>query len=507
MAFVTRSLEFINGLDRPSPALQKVLISLFMVAIGAVLGALLTSSREVVLLTFSVLVFLVILPLIVGRPLNGLLLLLFFTPFIEQWVEIPMGAGLPDLSFSRLVVAFVTIFMLARAATGKFRFAGPLSFTEVCIIATTLGIMLSAFISENPNQVIQQTITRHFVPLYTFFLARHLVRSKADLHRVFWTISLFGAVAAIYAVYETFTGHILFYAKELNVTELRTELTEDLYLLRGLLGLAANFGRVFLVSIPLSFYLFFEDKRLNRRALLMLLLMVQFYGMFLTYNRTSWYTLMIGLFVMQLVYPQFRKLYLVLVFVAAIVLFATWNQVNDSAASDRLTERTEDYNGRSPRWEAAFNMWQARPVTGWGYGRFEHESGRFRTDGLRENFRAIENDFLVIMVGSGLIGFLPYVLFLLAPLVNSIRLFFRVRTPDWPGFIKRETIAVYWVVLLCFLIGSYSQIQNEAIVKMLPFAVAGAVIGAHQHLLNASPLKKTIAGAQPSTVPANAPAE
>jgi hypothetical protein len=57
------------------------------------------------------------------------------------------------------------------------------------------------------------------------------------------------------------------------------------------------------------------------------------------------------------------------------------------------------------------------------------------------------------------------------------------------------------------LIGSYSQIQNEAIVKMLPFAVAGAVIGAHQHLLNASPLKKTIAGAQPSTVPANAPAE
>ncbi len=507
MAFVTRSFEFINGLGKPSSVLQKVLISLCMVAIGAVLGVALTASREAVLLTLSVLVFLVILPLIVIRPLNGLLLLLFFTPFIEQWVEIPMGAGLPDLSFSRLTIAFITIFMLARAATGRFRFAGPLSFTEICIIATTLGIMLSAFISEKPNQVIQQTISRHFVPLYMFFLARHLVRSKADLHKVFWVIGLFGAVAAIYAVYESFTGHILFYAKEIDVTELRTELTEDLHLLRGLLGLAANFGRVFLVSIPISFYLFFEDKRLNRRALLVLLLIVQFYGMYLTYNRTSWYTLMFGLFVMQFVYPQFRKLYLALVFVAAVVLFATWNQVNDSAASDRLTERTEDYNGRSPRWEAAFNMWQARPLFGWGYGRFEHESGRFRTDGSRENFRAIENDFLVIMVGSGLVGFLPYVLFLLATLVNSIRLFFRARAPDWSGFIKRETIAVYWVVLLCFLIGSYSQIQNEAIVKMLPFAVAGAVVGTHQHLLSTSKSKKTLTGAQPRVVPATAPLE
>ena len=78
---------------------------------------------------------------------------------------------------------------------------------------------------------------------------------------------------------------------------------------------------------------------------------------------------------------------------------------------------------------------------------------------------------------------MPYLLFLLVPLVNSVRLFFKARAPNWSGFIKPETIAVYWVVILAFAIGSYTQIQTQVVVKMIPFVTAGAVVGTHERWL------------------------
>lgn len=464
-----------------------ILIILITVGIGAGLGFLLASSREVVELTLSILTIFLAFLLVVRHPLNGLLSLFILMPFIEQWVEIPMGAGLPDLSFSRFTIAFLAVFMLARAAIGQFKFVTPIGIIEFCIIATTLGVISVAPLSIKPNQTIVVGISRHLTPLIMYFFAKNLVRDKKDLDKVFWAIAIFGFLAAVYAVYEVSTGHILFVSKDTDVSSLRTEFAGDIYLIRGLLGLAANFGRTFLSSIPVTFYLLFENKRPESKVILAGMVVVQFVAMFLTHNRTSWLALMIALFVLQLFYPQFRKLYLVIVFVAAIVLAATWEQVNQSAiVEERLntdSEEAESFNGRTPRWQAAFNMWKAKPIRGWGYGHFDLVSGRYRTDGSRKNLKSFENDFLRVLVGTGLVGFLPYLIFMVMPLIKSIGLFFRARAPDWTGFIKPESIAVYWVVLFGFAVGSYTQVVTQPITKIYPFAIAGAVIGTHEYWL------------------------
>ena len=214
------------------------------------------------------------------------------------------------------------------------------------------------------------------------------------------------------------------------------------------------------------------------------MLIVEFYGIFLTMNRTSWYALLIALFVMQFFYPQFRKIFFTIALIAIVVLWATWDQVNESTVvQERVNEKTEDFNGRTPRWEAGFNMWKVKPIRGWGFGRYGEESGRFRIDGYSWNFEAIENDYLHILVGSGLLGFLPYLLFLLVPLVNSLRLFYRMRASDWSGFAKVEMLAVYWTVLLCLLITSYTAVHSRPITKMITFALTGAVVGSHEFLL------------------------
>jgi hypothetical protein len=464
--------------------LRKVLIGLITIGLGILLGYLHSSSPETAELTISILVIFIQLLIIINKPLNGLLVLFMIQPFIDGYIEIDLGTSIPDLSFSRFTIAFLFILMFARAATGKFRFATPVSLTEICIIATAIGIASSAPLAKDPNTWIRDVIDKYFTPLMMYFFARNLVRDREELHKLLCAFVIFGLGVAIYAIYEQSTGHILFVGDARDVSSLNIKYTEHLRMIRGLLGRPGNFARVFLSTIPVAFYLLFEHKSVIRKILLAGVLVVQFCAMFLTYNRTSWYALMIGLFILQFFYPQFRKVYIVMVLVAAIVLWATWDQVNESAVvSERIGTHSSGLEKREVLWQAGYNMWRAKPIRGWGANGFEEESGRFRTDGGRTNLGGNENDYLRIMVSSGLIGFLPYLIFLLTPLFHSIRLFFKARAPDWPGFIKPETIAIYWVAIICYAIGSYTQNQNVLMVKVIPFAMAGAIVGTHQHWL------------------------
>jgi len=476
-----------------------LMICVVVIGLGILLGHLFSSS-ESASLTVSVLTIVAVMLVIIHRPLNGLLILLMLEPFIESWIEIPLGAGIPDLSFSRFTIAFLAIFALARAATGKFQFT-RIGLAEVSIVAMSIGMITSAPLAANPKGMIQSTITLYFAPLTIYFFAKNLVQGEKDLDRLLLTMTILGFVAATYAIYEQTTGNILFLPKGESADMLGTAYTENLRLIRGLLGRSGNFARVLISTIPITFYLFFESKSVIRKALMVGMLVVQAFGVFVTYNRTSWIALLVGLFILQFFYPQFRKVYLIIVLVSAVVLWVTWDQVSESTVvEERVNSKVSTLEGREARWAAGYNMWRVKPIRGWGFGRYEERSGRFRTDGERRNFLAIENDYLHILVGSGLVGFLPYLLFLLAPLVNSLWLFRRVSASDWSGFVKSATIAVYWAVLLAFAIGSYTQKQTQPVVKMIPFALAGAVVGSHEHRLRGSMVVKR----QPTNSPPSA---
>jgi O-antigen ligase len=460
--------------------LRKYMIGLVVVGLGAGLGYLLNSP--VAFTTVSVLIILSTLLIAAYRPFYAVLIWLALDSFVETWVKIPMGRGIPDLSFSRFLIAFLVAFLLARGAIGKFRFA-RLNLTDLCIIAAPLGIMASAPLIKDSKGVILYAIAFHLTPMMIYFFAKNLVRSQNDLNKLLWVITLLGVVSAAYGIYELTTGHVLFVAQTEDVNNRLAGYTASLKLIRGYVG-SANIGRILTYSIPISFYLFFETKNLSRKGLLIGLLAIQAYGIFLTYNRTSWYALLISLALIQFFYPQFRKAFWVIAIVVGVVLFITKDQVNESTVvQDRINSKVSTLEGRQGNWDAGYRMWQARPLQGWGFGQYELKSGQFRTDGKNENFSAIENDYLHILVATGLIGFLPVVIFQLVPLVNSIPLFFKARASPWPGFIKWETIIIFWAIMVSFVLGSYTQVQTQAIVKMIPFAVAGAVIGSHEYLL------------------------
>src|SRR5690606_27956274 len=157
--------------------------------------------------------------------------------------------------------------------------------------------------------------------------------------------------------------------------------------------------------------------------------------------------------------PTLRRLLIILTIVVAAGLAVNWERIQRAEAAQDRIDGVSDYNDRTGRWEAGLNMWLEQPIIGWGMGRYAEWSGRYRADGSRQNIDAVENDFLLILVGAGLIGFTPYALFLFTAMTSSIHLFFRRKTLESDGFIHRGTIALFWGIMFCFVVGSLFAIN------------------------------------------------
>jgi len=266
-------------------------------------------------------------------------------------------------------------------------------------------------------------------------------------------------------------------------------------LIVGIWGSAGSMGRVLAMCLPVTLYLFLENNaRPMRKLLLAGMLAIQAYSIVICMTRAPWISLLIALFVIQFFDKRFRRLFIIIAVVGAIILGLTWDRVTQSTVAARINDDTSTYEGRQERWKTGLNMWLVRPIRGWGFGRFEREAWRFRAGESNVRLSAPENDYLVVVIGSGLLGLLPYLGMLLIPLWYGLRLIAKAKAhPDrfrgaprhkpGTGFVKVETVAVACAVIICYLVYSFSAANVIAGTKLILFALCGAVIGSHEHLL------------------------
>jgi O-antigen ligase len=438
--------------------------------------------------TVCAVVFLGAFLLVTWRPLQGFLLLVMLQPFLDRVVEIPLGKGLPDLSFGRLTLAFLVISILGREVLDRTR---RMSFgiMEACILAVPVGIMLAAPLSTTPWSVIQISVDFFLAPLLMYFVAKNTVEDAADLERLFRAVMVFGLLATAYMVFELSTGIILFLEEGVDpehLSRVYSRTFPSLWLVRGLLASSASFGRVFVTTIPVTIYLYFRQADRTRRWLLVSAVLFQCFGLFLSLNRSCWVAFVFGLAILQFAFPRLRVWVLTVVALGLVALIPYWRQAAESSlVRHRLLYNIGTLNNRLPRWQTGFEMWKAEPWRGWGFGQFPTHSGRFRRDGGTGNLEGTENDFLLIMVGAGLLGFLPYLVSLLAPCVWTVRLLPQTRAPDWRGFTGFREFTVYWAVLASLLLTSMTVIQTQPVVRALVYAIAGAIVGTHERWLPA----------------------
>jgi O-antigen ligase len=433
-----------------------------VLAVGFALGiAMITPARETVVSVVGIVIYFIV---IATNPLHGLLLWIVTQPLATHFVNISLGEGVPDLSPTRFCIAFVVILLLARASVGRIRLT-RFTKTDAVALLFMFGIVLSAPNGEYGWRSLQTIFDRHIVSVLVYFLAKELVQDEDRLRKVVFASWVLVTYVGLYAIYESLTGKPLF----MTVGESQRAIYESgLKILRGLLMNPDSFGRVLGIGIPFNFYLLLEEKRSSRRALYLLTLGIMFSGLYFTYNRTSWIAAIAGLFLIQWFYPRLRNVFLVLLLVTSAALYFNGDRLSDSAVSARVQSgEMSTLHGRTVGWSYAVKVWQRNPIFGHGYGQYRSIA---RREGARDT--AIESQYLHILVSSGLLGFLPYVLLLSMIPLSFVKTFW---SRDGP--VDKVLIVVYWGAHLSYLINAITTTDGRIVTSALLFLLAGALSG------------------------------
>jgi O-antigen ligase len=441
----------------------------FASVLGLILGkVMLAPARDLII---SILGIFVHFMTIVVNPLGGLMLWSVTYPFTTTAVNIPMGNYIPDLTPMRFCFAFLTAMLLAQAATGRRSFP-RLRGAEIAALLFVVGMALSAPAAADPVRAMQVIIDAYLFPVLAYFLARNLVLDRRGLERLFSAFLVIGAYTAAYAIYEQLTGNILFVEVQSWWVDSQRSEAEHIRVLRGLWGDDNAFGLFLGLTLPIAFHRFIKAPTLGKKAGYGVLSVLLLGGEFATFKRAAWLSLIISFFIIQLFHSEFRRIFLVLVVIFGVVMLLFGDQIAESEVGARTTHKLDSANGRTERWTTAIDLWKQKPITGYGYKRFDDLS----------SLRAVESFYLHILVSAGLIAFVPFVTFILLTVKDSIAIFCQVpRNPRL--FVDRQVVALFWGMLAAYLVISFSNYMAKPINHILTYMLIGGIVGSQGALL------------------------
>lgn len=200
-----------------------------------------------------------------------------------------------------------------------------------------------------------------------------------------------------------------------------------------------------------------QSESRRRRQLFTICFLLTLYGTFISFSRASW---MGGLAVgaaLVLIYPRFM-LKLAAVAVPVVVLGAGVLLAGQLEwAKERLTSSEAENSAlsRLPIMVGAYNMFQAKPLFGWGYGNFDRYDRAFydrMLDMAHDNKdHASHNYFLSILAEQGAVGLALYMLPVFVWLARSVR---RYKALPSRGLMSRKLLLMLWLVILFHIIVS-----------------------------------------------------
>ena len=463
-----------NSVKTPSSPIllaASALVLLIGILLAASYGWLLTFSPEAAEQLTAVFVIIANVAVVFVSPLAGFLLWLFLSPFaLFLPFNIAMPAGIPDLSYDRMVVGFLTLYLLAEVARGKRRL---LTMTAIDVAIPIFMLVLVAAGARASNGWlwgVQAIFDSYIMPLLVYFIARLLITNRKQFQAMALTLLAIGSVIAGLAILEQTAGIELF-----RPESLATSYGGDVRKVGGLLGNPAYIALALAVIIPLAIAgAVNSTSRRTRFAYIVTFIFLEI-GIFFTVNRSGWAGGLLAVLVFAFLNRKVARYALPIIIVAAVVLGATWLNLQDSAFATRLTsEGPVDY--RVQAWNIALEISAEEPVlgVGWGsYGRLAVQQG-FRSTGHVHVLPSPHNTYLNLLVAGGYL-LLGSFLLLAATLALSLLRFgqaFRRRLQPLPLYLVAAAASFF-----AYYVPSVAFDNNFAIYANVVFwAIMGGVV-------------------------------
>ena len=437
-----------------------LVLSLTALALGGYVGKRLMEPGWENVVTYSGFLFFIV--LLLANPVLLFFIWIVVAPFFGfAHLHISLGRGIPDLSLSRLILAMLVALVLAQAATGRRRLA-PLTRVDFFVLLSLIGIAISITASFNKQASLAWYFESFLMPAVTYWLARNYVTDARRMIHAQRALVAVGLLIALVVLQEQLMGYSWF------PTVGSTYYGKHLRRVTGLLGNPAFHAVIVAMTLPFAWRAMLENRRLVQRRLMLLVLGVMYTGLFLTYNRTGWLGGVLGILVFLLFYPRFRRPFLKLSPLLALLMALNWWRI---ASSYAFTERLVAVNPITYRLQAYTLGWQVflkHMAIGVGFGNLWQYSG----------LETPHNSFLWMLVTAGLSGFIPYVGTFLMMGLDSFLLY--LKAPRRRGM-RRDLLVAFWVALLSYMAQVFAVDMLYGIYpNIVFFFIAGAVLGYHE---------------------------
>ncbi len=330
---------------------------------------------------------------------------LAIAPFVQA-IEPGSPLLVFTIAFHRALLPIAALgALLGEGVRGRVRLARSEKVLLVFVAYATVSLIMSwrGSLSSIPGSEATRTLLLSYVvPFGAFVLGRRVPRRS---HRkVLGMLALVSAVISAGGVLQSITGLAVFPG---------AGVWQEIWAPRavGALGNPAVSAYVAQVGTFIAIYLGFRRPGMRLFAAPAVLAGVAF--TILTYTRSAWVALAVGVVAIAWLYRRARPWVIVFVTVTVVAFSLNVGGLVDRAFLEERAGNQENVEGRLAFGSTGFRMFKDEPLLGQGFGRYDLASREFASGfggvgAAVAVYDTSHNTFLTILAELGAIGFLLY---------------------------------------------------------------------------------------------------
>lgn len=381
---------------------------------------------------------------------TGFLLMTLLTPFAVDMALFPkMELSMP---VEPMMILFTAMFLFRVLLTRSYDLRLLRHPVALLLLASLAWMAFTSLTSEMPWVSIKYTLARVWFVVPFFFAASQFFQSHKRIRQFFWAYAIGLGVVILIATSKTLG----------NFSDLQTLHR----VMRPFYNDHTAYGCVIALMLPAAFYFIFSrGQRGWLRVLTFLLFAGLCIGLFFSYCRAAWISVVGAIGVYFLIRMGMKVKWMVLLFGLGVGAFFMYQSdvlyklgKNHQDSSYTLADQVKSISNistdasnleRLNRWASAFRMWKESPVLGCGPGTYQFlYAGYQRSYQLSTistnagNLGNAHSEYIGPLTEQGVPGVALVALLFLATFATGVRLYRTAKDPNTARMALAFTLAL-----------------------------------------------------------------
>ena len=418
--------------------------------------------------------------LFVQRLETGLLCMALLTPFAINLALFPgMELSMP-VEPMMILFTFIFFFRVLVARNYDMRLLRhPVS---LLLLASLAWMLITSCTSRLPWVSFKYLIARIWFVVPFFFAAAQIFRNRQRINQFFWTYAIGLGTVILIATSKTLG----------NFSDLQTLH----HVMRPFYNDHTAYGCAIALMLPAAFHLVFANERKGwQRVLSLLMIALLCVGLFFSYCRAAWISVVGALGVYVLVRLGMKVKWMVLLFAMGVGVFFVYQSdvlyklgKNHQDSSYDLAGQIKSISNistdasnieRLNRWASAMRLWKESPVVGIGPGTYQFIYGSYQKSyqlsTISTNAGDLGNahsEYIGPMTEQGLPGVLLVAVLFLTTFATGVRVYRTARDPN----IGRMALAFTLSLLTYYIHGVFNNFLDTDKLSVPFWAFTAAVV-------------------------------